>query len=297
VADDVNIPFRYEEFTQRNIGYLSEAEQRALRNGSVFVCGVGGMGGACVTAIARAGVGAIAIADFDRFETSNLNRQLFANLDTVGMPKTQAVAAALHRINPDLRLTVHGREWTDALDAILPAHPIVVNAMDDLPSGIQLYRKAREHGATVIDAYLSPLPNVTVVRPSDPRPEERLEYPTRAKAWTDITPVDRAECLAREAEYVITNSSSLRYVDLGAAAEMLAGRRPRASFAPMVVTTGCLMAFEVANLLTGRRSAADHRGYFFDPWRARVERPRSAPVAWLLRGVVRRRLRELTGAG
>jgi len=289
--------FSYDAFTQRNIGFISAAEQRALRDGAVFVCGVGGMGGACVTALARAGVGRIAIADFDRFEISNLNRQLFANLDTVGQEKTTAVAAALRKINPELQLSVYGREWTDHLQAILPSHRVVVNAMDDLASGVELYRRARDLGATVIDAYLSPLPSVTVVRPSDPRPEERLGYPTRGKRWQDITAEDRSASMAREIEYVVTHSSSLRYVDPVVAAEVIAGKRSRMSFAPMGVTTGCLMAFEALNLLMRRASAADHRGFFFDPWRARVETPRSAPMAWVIGTIARRKLRELTNAG
>jgi molybdopterin/thiamine biosynthesis adenylyltransferase len=292
--------FDYATFTQRNIGFVTASEQRTLRDGAVFVCGVGGMGGACVTALARSGVGRIAIADFDRFEVSNLNRQLFANLDTIGTEKTDAVATALRKINPEIQLTVYGREWTDRLASILPSHPIVVNAMDDLASGIELYREARRLGATVIDAYLSPLPSVTVVRPTDPRPEERLGYPTVGKAWRDITPDDRTGAMAREIEYVVTHSSSLRYVDATVAAQVIAGTRSRMSFAPMVITTGCLMAFEAVNLLMGRESAADYRGFFFDPWRARVERPRSAPIAWLIGSFARRKLRELrelTNAG
>jgi hypothetical protein len=288
--------FDYAEFTRRNIGFVTEAEQAAIRNGTVFVCGVGGMGGACVTALARAGVSRIAIADFDRFETSNLNRQLFATTETIGQPKVEVVEAALRRINPEIRLETFGREWTDTLDAILPAYSIVVNAMDDLASGVQLYRKAREHRATVIDAYTSPLPSVTVVRSNDPRPEERLGFPTVGKSWKEITPTDRDGALQKEIEYVLTHSSSRRYIDPEIAAELVAGRRSRMSFAPMVITAGCLMAFEALNLITGRRSGTDHRGYFFNPWAVRVERPRSAAVAWLAGFAVRSALREMARA-
>src|SRR5690606_13841021 len=73
----------YSEMTTRNIGFISEAEQARLKGGAVFVAGVGGMGGAAVQMLVRAGVGKIAIADLDTFEVSNLNRQLFAFTDTV----------------------------------------------------------------------------------------------------------------------------------------------------------------------------------------------------------------------
>ena len=76
--------FDYKTFSTRNIGFVTETEQTHLREGAVFVAGVGGMGGACLASLVRAGVGRIAIADIDRFEVSNLNRQVFANLDTLG---------------------------------------------------------------------------------------------------------------------------------------------------------------------------------------------------------------------
>jgi hypothetical protein len=80
------------------------------------------------------------------------------------------------------------------------------------------------------------------------------------------------------------------------AAAMLAGRRPRPSFAPMVIATGTLMAFEALKVLLGRPSGVDHRGVFLDPWAMRVERPRPAPVAWVMGKVAGRMLRRLAVA-
>src|SRR3954468_2136621 len=108
--------------TTRNAGFVTPAEQVVLRNARVFVCGVGGMGGAAIQSLVRAGVGNFSLADMDVFETSNLNRQLFATLDTVGRPKVAATCAAMTRINPDIGLTTHGPEWVEKLDDILPTH-------------------------------------------------------------------------------------------------------------------------------------------------------------------------------
>lgn len=286
--------FSYDELVTRNAGFVTEAEQAMLRNGRVFVCGVGGMGGAAIQSLVRAGVGHFALADMDTFEVSNLNRQLFATLDTVGQPKVAATSAAIAAINPDAELTTHGAEWVERLDDILPAHPVVVNGMDDLAAGIALYRKARQHGVTVIDAYTSPLPSVTVVGPFDPRPEERLGYPTVGTDWRAITPDQAAACKAAEALYVAVHSSSASYIDHAVAAGLFAGTRARPSFAPMVIATGTLMAFEAVKLLLGRPSGVDHRGVFLNPWTMDVERPRSAPVAWLRERVARRLLARMT---
>jgi molybdopterin/thiamine biosynthesis adenylyltransferase len=286
--------FSYDELVTRNAGFVTPAEQAMLRDGRVFVCGVGGMGGAALQSLVRAGVGHFVLADMDTFETSNLNRQLFATLDTVGQPKVAATGAAMRRINPDVGLTTFDGEWVERLDEILPAHRIVINGMDDLAAGIALYRKAREHGATVIDAYTAPLPSVTVVPPTAPRPEERLAFPTPGVDWRDITAEQAAACKAAEALYVVVHSSSASHIDHAVAAGLMAGTHARPSFAPMVIETGTLMAFEAVKLLLGRPSGMDHRGVFLNPWTMTVERPRSAPVAWLRERVARRLLARMT---
>jgi hypothetical protein len=280
--------FRYDEMTTRNRGFVTEAEQARLRAACVFIPGVGGMGGAAFTALVRAGVGRFAIADIDTFELSNLNRQLFATLDTVGRAKAEAARDAALRINPEAAIEVLGAEWTAELDRLIAGCDVAVNGMDDAGAGVHLYRRARAHGRTVIDAYASPLPSVTVVRPDAPRPEERLGYPTVGVEWTEVTDAMRAECLQREIAWVLTHSSSHRHVDMAVAAEVAAGRRSRFSFSTMVTMAGTLMAEEAIRVLLGRPGGTDHRGYFFNPHRARVERPRPAPVA-AVRGLVVRR--------
>ncbi|MDQ8028736.1 MAG: ThiF family adenylyltransferase [Brevundimonas sp.] len=283
----------YDEMTTRNLGFVSETEQARLRDGAVFVAGVGGMGGACVQMLVRAGVGRIAIADLDDFEVSNLNRQLFAFTDTVDRPKAEVTAEGLLKINPHLRLEVLGGDWTDQLERLARDYPVIVNGCDDVAATVELYRVARRQGATVIDAWASPLPSVVRVGPSDPRPEERLGYPTVGTPWREITAEQAGEAFMKEIESVLTHSSSHAHVDLQAAAEMAAGKRKRMSFAPMVVTAGALMAGEALSLLMGRRTRTDCRGWFLNVRDARVERPLPAPLAWLKGWVVRRMMKRL----
>ncbi len=114
------------------------------------------------------------------------------------------------------------------------------------------------------------------------------------KEWTDVTAEDENDCLRREIEYVLVHSSSRNHLDLEIAAKMLTGERSRMSFAPMVITAGNLMCFEAINLILRRKSGTDHRGYFFNPWTARVERPRGRPTAWVLGRLVRRFMQRLT---
>jgi hypothetical protein len=132
------------------------------------------------------------------------------------------------------------------------------------------------------------------VRPDDPRPEERLNYPTRNKDWRDIDEADRRAAMLAEIEHVMLHSSSRNYVDLAIAGEVAAGRRSRMSFAPMVISTGMLMAYEAIALILGRKSGTDCRGWFLNPHRPAIEKPRNAVVAALMRPLVRRAIAELT---
>lgn len=291
--ENLNTGFDYSEFTTRNYGFVNEAEQSQLKAARVFVCGVGGMGGAAIQSLARIGIGHFVIADMDVFELSNLNRQVFANLHTVGTEKTAATHAAIKAINPEADIKVYGGDWPDSLDTILSQVDIVVNGMDDIAETVKLYRTCRKTGHTVIDAYAASLPSVYVTRAGQPVPEERLQYPTRGKppeAWSED---DLAGAFLRELEYVMGCSSSRKYIDMQVGAEMAAGTRSRMSLAPMVILTGNLMAYEVTNAILKRPSGANHKGYFFNPFTGRTERAPLPPMAWLRRQIARRAIASL----
>jgi hypothetical protein len=280
--------FDYAALTARNIGFVTDTEQTLLRQATVFVCGTGGMGGACLMALARMGVGRFIIADIDSFEVSNINRQVFANLDTVGQHKAEASAEALKRFNPDAVVEVLRQEWPEHLERIAREAQVIVNGTDDLAASLHIYRTARAAGRPVIDAYASPLPSVYVTRPHEPSPEERLGYPTVGRDWRTLTKADRDAAFQAEVIHVMIHSSSRHHIDLAVAAEVAAGRRSRMSFAPMVITTGMLMAYEASALILGKATGTDCRGWFLNTWKPAVERPRPAYIAAIMRPLVRR---------
>src|SRR3984957_3707754 len=102
--------FVYEQAFHRNIGWLTREEQQMLRKKRVAVGGLGGCGGSHVTTLARLGVGAFTLADFDCFEFANFNRQAGAKMSTVGRPKLDVIRAMALDINPelDIRSFSHG---------------------------------------------------------------------------------------------------------------------------------------------------------------------------------------------
>jgi len=89
---------------------------------------------------------------------------------------------------------------------------------------------------------------------------------------------------------------NLRTLVWPAAAEVAAGRRSRMSFAPMVISTGMLMAYESVALLLDKPTGTDNRGWFLNPYKPAVERPRAAIIAAVLRPLVRRFLDRIMAA-
>ncbi|NOQ28443.1 MAG: sulfur carrier protein ThiS adenylyltransferase ThiF [Bacteroidales bacterium] len=74
-----------------------------LKNYTVGIAGVGGLGSNCAVALARTGIGTLIISDFDIVYESNLNRQYFFK-DQIGMKKVDALKENIQRINPEINI-------------------------------------------------------------------------------------------------------------------------------------------------------------------------------------------------
>ena len=98
--------FDYDRAFSRNIGWVTEEEQRRLRGMRVAIAGMGGVGGFHLLTLARLGVGKFHIADLDVFEVENFNRQIGATMSTLGQPKVDVLAAMARDINPDMDVTL-----------------------------------------------------------------------------------------------------------------------------------------------------------------------------------------------
>ena len=96
--------FSYRQAFDRNLGWVTEAEQEALRGKRVAIAGLGGVGGAHLLTLTRMGIGNFNLADFDRFEIQNFNRQVGANIGSIGRDKLDVMAEMATGINPDLDL-------------------------------------------------------------------------------------------------------------------------------------------------------------------------------------------------
>jgi molybdopterin/thiamine biosynthesis adenylyltransferase len=123
--------FDYERAFSRNIGWVTAAEQDRLRGARVAVAGLGGVGGAHVLTLARLGVGKLNIADFDRFEVHNFNRQAGAFVSTLGEAKAEVVARMAQDVNPQAQVRGFGDGVTpENLDEFLRGVDVYVDGID-----------------------------------------------------------------------------------------------------------------------------------------------------------------------
>ena len=134
---------------------LGDEAMARLRAARVLAVGLGAVGGACVEALARSGVGTLWLVDGDVFEPSNLNRQPFAALSTLGQAKAAVTAARLRDIAPTCaataeRLRVDAANVSALLDRAAPT--AVVDAIDDVPAKLALLAACLRRGIPVWSA-------------------------------------------------------------------------------------------------------------------------------------------------
>jgi len=105
--------FSYDLAFSRNIGWVTPTEQSILRRKRVAIGGSGGVGAVHALTLARLGVGAFHIADFDTYDIPNFNRQVAAAMSTLGQPKVEVVERMLRDINPEADIRVFKDGVTD----------------------------------------------------------------------------------------------------------------------------------------------------------------------------------------
>jgi molybdopterin/thiamine biosynthesis adenylyltransferase len=144
----------YSERTDRNIGWITQAEQDILRNSVVGIAGAGGMGGLLASILVRVGVGEIRISDCETFDVSNINRQFAATRGTVGKSKALETARMIREIADDTTVVVYPQGITEesAYHFVEGCHiicdEIEVLAID---ARILLHRQSRTYGVNVFN--------------------------------------------------------------------------------------------------------------------------------------------------
>ncbi len=143
-----------EEMLTRSKPLVGAQGLKRLKDSSVAVFGLGGVGGAAAEGLCRAGVGKITLVDGDIFSITNLNRQIFCLRSTLGKNKAAAAAARLADINPDCRLTAYEGFFNrdTAADFDFKGFDYVLDAVDSVKDKVLLAVSAKEAGTPIISA-------------------------------------------------------------------------------------------------------------------------------------------------
>lgn len=139
------------EFSRTELLIEKEGLER-LRNATVMVLGVGGVGSHCIEALARCGVGTLILVDNDKVSLTNINRQSIAYLSTVGEYKTKLMKTRIEDINSEARVYTHETfVLPENLSEIFDRKvDYIVDAIDTVTAKLALVEYAKKHEIPII---------------------------------------------------------------------------------------------------------------------------------------------------
>lgn len=144
----------YQELVSRNKGLLSDEEQTKIRKTRILIAGCG-VGSLVATAAVRFGFENFVLADGDKIEISNLNRQEYTK-DDVGINKATALKNRLLSINPQAKIKAYPKFVKfENVKSLLKGIDIIIDAIDpeDGKAILYLHQEARKRKIWVISPY------------------------------------------------------------------------------------------------------------------------------------------------
>ena len=155
------------------------AGQERLLQATVLVVGLGGLGCPAALYLAASGVGRLLLADGDRVELGNLQRQIAHGNADIGINKAASVAAAIGALNPGVELEVIPQQLTEeALPALMSRVDLVVDATDNYPVRFALNRACIAAAVPLVTAAaVRSEGQITVFDPTRGGPCYRCLYP------------------------------------------------------------------------------------------------------------------------
>jgi Dinucleotide-utilizing enzymes involved in molybdopterin and thiamine biosynthesis family 1 len=127
---------------------------RVLKNAKVAVFGLGGVGGYVIEALARSGIGAFDLVDNDDFDSTNLNRQILATIESIGHDKVDVAKERILMINPDAKITARKCFFLpeNSGDFDFSEYDYVVDAVDTVTAKVHIILQSKAAGVPVISS-------------------------------------------------------------------------------------------------------------------------------------------------
>lgn len=148
-----------------------------LNEKCVCIVGCGGLGGYVAEYLIRLGVGSIIAIDGDRFNESNLNRQLYCTLDTIDKFKAEAVKKRAERINKSVSVTVINEFLTtENAGEIIKSADVVIDALDSIDARKLLFDACKKEGKVMIHGAIGKMTmQIAVIPPEKSFPAMQAE--------------------------------------------------------------------------------------------------------------------------
>jgi len=142
------------DFTERTELLIGKEGVDFLQTQRVAVFGVGGVGGAAIEALARAGIGKLALIDKDNVSLSNINRQIVALHSTVGRKKVEVMRERILDISNEISVEIYPEFYLPENEDFisLSDYDYVVDAVDTVTAKLLIIKRAKEVGVPVISA-------------------------------------------------------------------------------------------------------------------------------------------------
>ncbi len=150
--NNINWSKTYNGLIKRNIGLINFSEQEKIRNTTIIIFGIGGLGGPLAEQLVRSGCERIIICDDDIFQESNLNRQICTRED-IGKLKVDITKNYLKKINPEIKIQKYYEINESNIFEMLEKPAIAILTLDDPIASIIISRACVEKKIPMIESW------------------------------------------------------------------------------------------------------------------------------------------------
>ena len=139
-----------EQFSRTEL-LIGKTAIEKLQKSKVAIFGIGGVGSYVVEALARIGIGNFILVDNDEVSISNINRQIIATHNTIGMPKVEVAKNRILEINPHANIEIYKEFFMPDTQGIIDnTVDYIVDAIDTVTAKIELIVRANNAGIPII---------------------------------------------------------------------------------------------------------------------------------------------------
>ncbi len=132
---------------------IGKENVQKLHSKKVAVFGIGGVGSFVVEALVRAGIENFVLVDKDVVDITNLNRQIIATHNTIGMPKVEVAKKRILEINPNAKVSTYQEFFMPETEEILDnTIDYIADCIDTVTAKIELVVRANKMGIPIISS-------------------------------------------------------------------------------------------------------------------------------------------------